>query len=300
MSAKEVDGESIEDEVARLDDEVARRLLVNAAGQHEDVGRAVRLAAAGESERLSVLKTAVDQSLRTRRHLDYRGSMAWAQDAEPVMNALGDEVGTAPSAELVLLLQRAAGHLVKVILRADDSSGLIGDLCRQVLDLHRRACASGVADPAKLAKWMVRFTFEDQDFFEIDPARAVLAEHDATGYIDALLGDDEVDQAWAVATGDDREIPASQWLRLAKAREPNAPGDAMAVYLDLADAVLVRADKRAYREAIRHLKAARRAAAAADLDDEFTEHLVALREHNRRRPSFMTMLDKAGLAVGLS
>lgn len=454
--------EPIDAVVARLDDEVARRLLVNAAEWHEDVMRAVRLAAAGESERLAVLKAAVDDGLRTRRHLDYWGSSAWARDAAPVVDALADEVTTAPSAELVVLLQRAAGHLVKVILRADDSNGMIGDLCRDVLDLHRRACVAGVADPQKLAKWMVRFAFEDQDFFEIDPvayvdalgdkglavyrrevakrsepvdapehrtetlrdfyggfpsfaakyaaerlaiidrdidrlvellggdlssphqfqrvaeamvelgdpgdalgwarrgiaetsgwqvaklydlaaelltdandmdevvelrrhhhertpsastyaklkaaagavhawgveverARAVLAERDPAGYIDALLADGEADEAWAVAATGDREIQASQWLRLAEAREPTAPGDAMAVYVRLADEVLVRADKPAYRDAVRQLKAARRAATAADRTDEYTEHLGALRERNRRRPSFMAMLDKAGL-----
>jgi hypothetical protein len=454
--------ESIEDAVERLDDQVARRLLVSAAEWHEDVMRAVRLAAAGESERLSVLKAAVDDGLRTRRHLDYWASSAWARDAAPVVDALADEVAAAPSAELVVLLQRAAGHLVKVIMRADDSDGTIGELCRDVLDLHRQACAAGVADPQKLAKWMVRFAFEDQDFFEADPvvyagalgekglavyrrevakrsdpayapgdrsatlrdyyggfpsfaakyaaerlaiidrdidrlvellggdlssphqfqrvaeamvelgqaddalrwarrgiaetsgwqvaklydlaaelltdtddldevvelrrhhhermpsastyaklkvgaeaidawaaevarARAVLAERDPAGYIDALLADREADEAWAVATTGDHEIQASQWLRLAEAREPTAPGDAMGVYLRLADEVLVRADKRSYRDAVRHLKAARRAATAADRTAEFTEHLTGLRERNRRRPSFMAMLDKAGL-----
>lgn len=84
-----------------------------------------------------MLKAAVDDGLRTRRHLDYWGSSAWARDAGPVVDALGDEVAAEPSAELVVVLQRAAGHLVKVIMRADDSDGMIGDLARRVLDLHR-------------------------------------------------------------------------------------------------------------------------------------------------------------------
>jgi hypothetical protein len=454
--------EPIDEVVARLDDQAARRLLASAAECHEDVMRAVRLAAAGERERLAVLKAAVDDGLRTRRHLDYWGSSAWARDAAPVVHALADEVAAAPSAELVVLLQRAAGHLVKAIMRADDSDGAIGDLCRDVLDLHRRACAAGVAEPLKLAKWMVRFAFEDQDFFEIDPvayvgalgdkglavyrrevdkrsdpadapgdrsetlrrayggfpsfaakyaaerlaiidrdvdrlvellggdlssahqfqrvaeamielgqvddalgwarrgiaetsgwqvaklydlaaemltdadhldevvelrrhhhermpsastyaklkaaagavdawaaevarARTVLAERDPAGYIDALLADGEADEAWAVVATGGHEIQASQWMRLAEAREPTAPGDAMGVYLRLADEVLGRADKRAYRDAVRRLKVARRAASAADRTAEFSEHLTALRERNRRRPSFMAMLDKAGL-----
>lgn len=385
------------------------------------------------------------------------------RDAAPVVDVLAEEVAGGPSRELVVLLQRAAGHLVKVIMRADDSDGMIGDLARQVLDLHRQACAPGVADPKALAKWMVRFAFDEQDFFEVDPvayadvlgedglvvyrrevakrsdpsdapdhrsstvrdtyggfpsfaakyaaerlavigrdvdrlvellggdlssphqftrvaeamvelgqvdealtwarrgiaetsgwqvaklydlaadlltdegnpdevvelrrhhhermpaastyanlqaagrsngtwetevgpARSVLAARDPAGLIDALLGDGEPDLAWDVAATGDRELAASQWLRLADAREPAAPADAMAVYLRLADAILVRADKRAYRDAIRHLKAARRAATAANrTTTEFDGHLSEVRERNRRRPSFMAMLDKAGL-----
>lgn len=122
---------------------------------------------------------------------------------------------------------------------------------------------------------------------EVGPARSVLAARDPAGLIDALLGDGEPDLAWDVAATGDRELAASQWLRLA---------DAMAVYLRLADAILVRADKRAYRDAIRHLKAARRAATAANrTTTEFDGHLSEVRERNRRRPSFMAMLDKAGL-----
>ncbi|MGH8776998.1 MAG: hypothetical protein ACRDWI_18240 [Jiangellaceae bacterium] len=452
----------IEAAVERLDAHLARRLLVTAAEWHEDVSRAVRLSAADGGERLAVLKTAVDDGLRTRRHLDYWASSAWAREAAPVVDALAGEVAAEPTAELVVLLQRAEGHLVKVIMRSDDSDGMIGDLARQVLDLHRQACAAAVADPTALANWMVRFAFEDQDFFEVDPvayadalgerglavyrrevarrsdpadapadnsptlrdlyggfpsfaakyaaerlavidrdvdrlvellggdlsaphqffrvaeamvelgqvedalgwarrgiadtngwqvaklydlaaglladrgeldevvelrrhhhdrlpsastyatlqtaarstdtweaevgpARAALAERNPAGLIDTLIADGEPDEAWSVATACDRELSSSQWLRLAEAREPTAPTEALAVYLRLADEVLVDTDKRAYRDAVRHLKAARRAATAADQSANFTEHLTGLRERNRRRPSFMAMLDKAGL-----
>lgn len=463
MAAKGRDtDEPIEQVVARLDDATARRVLATAAEGHQDVMRAVRLAAAGETDRIAVLKAAVDDGLRTRRHLDYWGSSSWAKDAAPVVDALAEEVSVAPSAELVVLLQRAAGHLVKVILRADDSNGMIGDLCREVLDLHRQASAAGVADPAKVARWMVKFAFEDQDFFTIDPvayadalgdeglavyrrevakrsdptdgpdhrsetlsrlygnfpsfaakyaaerlaiidrdvdrlidllggdlssphqfqrvaealvelgqadealrwarrgiaetsgwqveklydlaadlltglgdpvavvelrrhhhertpsastyaklrtaastinswvvevdrARAVLGEYDRAGQIDALLADGDVDEAWSVAAAGEQELHGSQWLRLAEARESTAPSDSMAVYLRLADDALLQTDKRAYRDAIRNLKAARRAATAAYRSAEFDEHLAEIRERNRRRPSFMAMLDKTGL-----
>ena len=73
--------------------------------------------------------------------------------------------------ELVVLVERAVGHVVKVILNADDSNGQIGSLARDLLDVHVEVCDTGVADPVALAKWMVRFTFDDQDFFVVDPVR---------------------------------------------------------------------------------------------------------------------------------
>ncbi len=65
--------------------------------------------------------------------------------------------------------------MVKVILNSDDSDGMIGDVAQELLDLHHRACDSGVADPVKLARWMVRFEFDDQDFFLPDPVRYATA-----------------------------------------------------------------------------------------------------------------------------
>jgi hypothetical protein len=47
--------------------------------------------------------------------------------------------------------------------------------------------------------------------------------------------------------------------------------------------------------AVRHLKAARRAATAADLSSVVDDRLVLLREQHRRRPTLISMLDKAGL-----
>lgn len=67
------------------------------------------------------------------------------------------------------------------------------------------------------------------------------------------------------------------------------------MYLRLVESTLERADKRNYRVAVKQLKAARRAAGLAGLADEFDEHLVALCEQHRRRPTLIAMLDKAKL-----
>jgi hypothetical protein len=165
------DDEKLAAMIAGLDPDDVADLLVRAALEHDDVARAVRLAAADDGDRLQVLRQAVDASLRTRRFLDYWASSRWAADAAPVVDALRQEAERQQSKELVALIERGIGHLVKVLLTADDSNGEIGSLAHELLQVHAEVCDAGVADPAALAKWMVRFTFEDQDFFNVDPVR---------------------------------------------------------------------------------------------------------------------------------
>ncbi len=134
------------------------------------------------------MRAEVDRGLRTRRFLGYRESAGWAMAAQPIVAELESAVAAAPSRALVELLQRAVGHVVKVIMHADDSDGMIGDLARDLLALHARACDAGVADPVELAAWMVRFRFDDQDFFEVDPVRyaSALGEDGLAAYREAV------------------------------------------------------------------------------------------------------------------
>lgn len=95
-------------------------------------------------------------------------------------------------------------HVVKVIQQADDSSGLIGDLVRDLLELHAVACDAGVADPVKLSGWMIRFRFSDQDFFEVDPVRyqEALGEAGVAAYREAI---EAIDDAGSFAVRYSRE-----------------------------------------------------------------------------------------------
>jgi hypothetical protein len=68
------------------------------------------------------------------------------------------------------VVHAALASAVKVIARADDSSGIIGDSCRRLLALHPIAAASAKVAPGKLVDWMMKFQFEgDVDYFELDP-----------------------------------------------------------------------------------------------------------------------------------
>jgi hypothetical protein len=169
----------VEQLIAGLTDDELREVVSAAVDRHADVERQVRLIAARGAGDLAQLRAEVDRGLRTRRFLDYGESAGWAHAAQPLVAELDNAVDASPSRELVELLQRAVGHVVKVIMHADDSDGLIGDLARELLALHARACDAGVADPVELAAWMVRFGFDDQDFFEVDPVRYASALGDA-------------------------------------------------------------------------------------------------------------------------
>jgi hypothetical protein len=161
--------------IAGLDRDDVDRLLLAAALDHGEVARSVHLAVSDGPDRLQVLRAAVDDGLRTRRSLDYWASSRWAADAAPVVDAIGAEATRQPSRQLVVLVERAIGHLVNVLLHADDSDGQIGSLARDLLDVHAQLCDTEVADPVALAKWMLRFTLDDQDFFVVDPVRYVTA-----------------------------------------------------------------------------------------------------------------------------
>lgn len=80
-------------------------------------------------------------------------------------------------------------------MHADDSAGSIGGLARELLDAHARACDAGVADPTRLARWMIRFRFKDQDFFDPDPVRYAnaLGERGLAAYRKAIDGIDTPD-----------------------------------------------------------------------------------------------------------
>ena len=71
---------------------------------------------------------------------------------------------------MLTVTQKAIASACKVITRADDSSGVLGDAIRQMLELHARLARSAPPPYRRLVDWMIRFQFDNEcDFFEIDP-----------------------------------------------------------------------------------------------------------------------------------
>ncbi len=195
--------EALDDVMRRLDEATLRRLLDQAAMDHPEVERAVRLAGARDDTRLAALREAVDSDLRTRRYLDYYAADEWAREAQPTIDALAREALVNPSRDLLLLVQRGIDHSVKVILRGDDSNGSLGNVCGQLIDIHGELCATGVAEPKSLATWICKLMFEDQDFFLFDPVMYAEALGDSGLAVIRARVDEEAARrpdSWAVRT----------------------------------------------------------------------------------------------------
>jgi len=120
---------------------------------------------------MSTLADAVLPLIRTRTEL-YRWGAANAHGRQlhEAVDILESAILTTDPDEFYSVTHKALASAVKVIARADDSSGIIGDACRRLLDLHPKAAAAAKAPPAKLVDWMIKFQFDgDVDYFELDP-----------------------------------------------------------------------------------------------------------------------------------
>jgi hypothetical protein len=126
---------------------------------------------------------------------------------------------TTQPAEIYSVTHRALASSLKVIARADDSSGIIGDACRRLLDLHPHAAAAARPPVGKLIDWMMKFQFDDEvDYFELDPVAyaPALGEVGMAAYrkrlaeVEATLGPrSSQDERWK--SGHSREWFALDW-----------------------------------------------------------------------------------------
>ncbi len=112
--------------------------------------------------------------------------------------------------------------------------------------------------------------------------------------VDALLGDGDLDAAWAAA----KEAPATtddQWLRLADAVADTRPADALGAYLRVIDSLTQRTGNDVYQRIAALLLAARACHEALGTVTEFRRYVAALRAGQKRKRNLMKILDQHGL-----
>lgn len=119
---------------------------------------------------MSSLADAVLPLIRTRAEV-YRWGVAnhHGSQMHDAIDLLEAAIPTTDPTEAYKVVHAALASAIKVIARADDSSGIIGDACRRLLELHPKVAAAARVAPAKLVDWMMKFQFDgDVDYFDID------------------------------------------------------------------------------------------------------------------------------------
>jgi hypothetical protein len=120
---------------------------------------------------VTTLADAVLPLIRTRADLSrWSASNAHGRQMHEAVDNLEAAIPTTDPAEVYAVTHKALASAIKVIARADDSSGIIGDACRRLLELHPTIAAAAQVPAGSLVDWMVRFQFDgDVDYFGIDP-----------------------------------------------------------------------------------------------------------------------------------
>lgn len=110
-------------------------------------------------------------------------------------------------------------------------------------------------------------------------------DHIATELVRIHLWEKDVEAAWHAAR--DRHLSASLWIELAAARAKEHPADALPLYLREAARLVKLTDKRAYAEAVAHLRAAKTLHERLDRMTAWREHIAALRRQHKAKRNFI-------------
>jgi hypothetical protein len=117
------------------------------------------------------LADAVLPLIRTRADISgWSASNAHGTQMHEAVDILEAAATNGDAADVYAVTHQALASAIKVIARADDSSGIIGDACRRLLDLHPHAAARAGVPAPKLVAWMIKFQFTGEvDYFNVDP-----------------------------------------------------------------------------------------------------------------------------------
>lgn len=117
------------------------------------------------------LAAAVLPLIRTRVDLHrWSASNEHGRQMHEAVDILETATPTSDPSEVYAVTHKALASALQVIARADDSSGIIGDACRRLLDLHPKAATAAQVPVGTLVDWMMKFQFDgDVDYFELDP-----------------------------------------------------------------------------------------------------------------------------------
>lgn len=149
-------------------------LVRGLASQVDGAGAWVALQHLRDDRDPGVMRSQVDAVLTPRSGFyAYRQANDYASDADGVVSLLV-EAADSPDLPLVPTIERALTLVTRTVLRADDSSGMLGDLADRLLDAHATAVRGlrdqlSLKERRRIADWLVKFRYGGkQDFFDPD------------------------------------------------------------------------------------------------------------------------------------
>ena len=101
--------------------------------------------------------------IRTRIDLHRRSaSNAHGRHMHEAIDVLEASATAADAADVYAVTHKALASALKVIARADDSDGTIGNACRRLLATHPKAASRADVAPPKLVNWIITFQFDGE------------------------------------------------------------------------------------------------------------------------------------------
>lgn len=118
------------------------------------------------------VQKAILAAFRTRRDLyNWRAANEYAVEARAAVEQLADAAAIWGAADFIPTAQKAIAATTRVLLHADDSSGLIGNVVDDLLRLHASLCTESPPPTKRLVDWLIDFQFDGkQDIFTPDVA----------------------------------------------------------------------------------------------------------------------------------
>lgn len=183
-------------------------------------------------------------------------------------------------------------HATALVQRLVDDAASRGDLAR-VLELRRDAFRR---DPGSRTLSAYRKGAQSLGTWATEAAAAEqhLAANRPWEWVGTLLAEGRDEEAWAFAVAHP-EAPGSLWDALCARRARTAPEETIPHYERLVTEALLTTGRQGYRAAARLLVRLRAVCVSAGESHMFAEFMAATAEANRRRPTCIDELVRAGL-----
>lgn len=136
-------------------------LLLETAERDDRLYNALLLKAErGGGDVVAAFRRAIDEATRIYGFVDWREAGSFANNIDEVAKSLAELLKPDTAAVLVELAEYAIERLERALEQIDDSSGSVGDVVRDLGELHRKACAMARPEPADLAGRLFRLEME--------------------------------------------------------------------------------------------------------------------------------------------